>query len=181
MPASLPIPDVVPQLWVVLFAGPSPDEATLERSVARWLDRHLQGSFGRLVARFVDAFVRFELVDATEVPLPPLDMLRYLGLGAEEDALLRRASSAMVVSGTDVPLAPRPGMWATLWNLFFVPTPYVLGILAVVILPGLADPEMAIFEVAGKLLPAAVTGLVMAAIMVLISDFFLTKLFYLIG
>jgi sodium/proline symporter len=66
--------------------------------------------------------------------------------------------------------ARRAGMWATLWNLFFVPAPYLVGVLAIVILPGLEDPEMAIFEVAGKLLPAAATGLVMAAIMAAIMS-----------
>ena len=66
--------------------------------------------------------------------------------------------------------ARRAGAWATLWNLFFVPAPYLVGILAVLILPGLDDPEMAIFEVAAKLLPAAVTGLVMAAIMAAIMS-----------
>jgi sodium/proline symporter len=66
--------------------------------------------------------------------------------------------------------ARRAGLWATLWNLFFVPAPYLVGILAILILPGLEDPEMAIFEVAGKLLPAAVTGLVMAAIMAAIMS-----------
>ena len=50
------------------------------------------------------------------------------------------------------------------------PTPYLVGILAILILPGLEDPEMAIFQVAGKLLPAAVTGLVMAAIMAAIMS-----------
>ena len=66
--------------------------------------------------------------------------------------------------------ARKAGAWATLWNLFFVPTPYVLGIFAIVLLPGLDDPEMAIFEIAGSLLPAAVTGLVMAAIMAAIMS-----------
>jgi sodium/proline symporter len=66
--------------------------------------------------------------------------------------------------------ARRAGMWATVWNLFFVPAPYLVGILAIMILPGLEDPEMAIFEVAAKLLPAAVTGLVMAAIMAAIMS-----------
>ena len=61
--------------------------------------------------------------------------------------------------------ARRAGFWATIWNLFFVPAPYLVGILAILILPGLDDPEMAIFRVAEQLLPAAVTGLVMAAIM----------------
>jgi sodium/proline symporter len=66
--------------------------------------------------------------------------------------------------------ARRAGMWATLWNLFFVPAPYLVGIVAILILPDLDDPEMAIFRVAGQLLPAAVTGLVMAAIMAAIMS-----------
>lgn len=66
--------------------------------------------------------------------------------------------------------ARRAGLWATIWNLFFVPAPYLVGILAIVILPGLDDPEMAIFRVAALLLPAAVTGLVMAAIMAAIMS-----------
>lgn len=62
------------------------------------------------------------------------------------------------------------GAWATAWNLLFVPAPYLVGILAIVLLPDLGDPEMAIFEVAATLLPAAVTGLVMAAIMAAIMS-----------
>ena len=61
------------------------------------------------------------------------------------------------------------GAYATLWNLLFVPAPYVVGILAILILPQLSDPELAIFEVA-RLLPAAVTGIVMAAIMAAIMS-----------
>lgn len=57
------------------------------------------------------------------------------------------------------------GAYATLWNLLFVPAPYLVGVLAILILPQLDDPELAIFRVATSLLPAAVTGVVMAAIM----------------
>ena len=62
------------------------------------------------------------------------------------------------------------GAYATLWNLLFVPAPYIVGILAILILPQLGDPELAIFEVARLLLPAAVTGIVMAAIMAAIMS-----------
>lgn len=62
------------------------------------------------------------------------------------------------------------GAYATAWNLLFVPAPYLLGILAIVIVPELADPEMAIFEVAQKLLPVAATGVIMAAIMAAIMS-----------
>ncbi len=66
--------------------------------------------------------------------------------------------------------ARRAGAYATGWNLLFVLSPYLLGVLALVILPDLTDPEMAIFEVAAKLLPAAVTGILMAAIMAAIMS-----------
>ena len=62
------------------------------------------------------------------------------------------------------------GVYATGWNLLFVPAPYLVGILAIAILPQLADPELAIFNVAYALLPAAVTGLLMAAIMAAIMS-----------
>ena len=66
--------------------------------------------------------------------------------------------------------ARRAGAYTTLFNLFFVSTPYLVGILAIIILPGLDDPELAIFNVAETLLPPAVTGVVMAAIMAAIMS-----------
>ena len=62
------------------------------------------------------------------------------------------------------------GAYATAWNLLFVSTPYLVGILAILILPNLDDPELAIFQVAQTLLPSAVTGIVMAAIMAAIMS-----------
>ncbi len=62
------------------------------------------------------------------------------------------------------------GLYSTIWNLFFVTAPYLLGIFAIIVLPNLADPEMAIFTLASKLLPAAVTGIIMAAIMAAIMS-----------
>ena len=62
------------------------------------------------------------------------------------------------------------GAYATAWNLLFVSAPYLVGILAILILPNLDDPELAIFAVAQTLLPSAVTGIVMAAIMAAIMS-----------
>jgi len=70
----------------------------------------------------------------------------------------------------DPKTARTAGLYSTIWNLFFVTSPYIVGILAIVILPNLKDPELAIFSVAGKLLPPAVTGIVMAAIMAAIMS-----------
>jgi sodium/proline symporter len=66
--------------------------------------------------------------------------------------------------------ARQAGAYATAWNLLFVSTPYILGILAIIILPDLDDPELAIMRLAENLLPAAVTGVVMAAIMAAIMS-----------
>jgi sodium/proline symporter len=62
------------------------------------------------------------------------------------------------------------GAYATAWNLLFVSSPYLVGVVAIVVLPELDDPELAIFEVARRLLPPAVTGIVMAAIMAAIMS-----------
>ncbi|MFL2546867.1 MAG: sodium/proline symporter [Candidatus Rariloculaceae bacterium] len=66
--------------------------------------------------------------------------------------------------------ARQAGAYATAWNLLFVSMPYILGILAIIILPDLDDPELAIMRLAENLLPAAVTGVVMAAIMAAIMS-----------
>jgi sodium/proline symporter len=62
------------------------------------------------------------------------------------------------------------GAYATGWSVLFVSAPYLVGVLAIVILPRLGDPELAIFEVSRRLLPPALTGLVMAAIMAAIMS-----------
>lgn len=66
--------------------------------------------------------------------------------------------------------ARRAGVYSTLWNLIFVSAPYILGTLAILVLPNLDDPEQAIFALAQNLLPAAVVGIVMAAIMAAIMS-----------
>lgn len=66
--------------------------------------------------------------------------------------------------------ARRAGMYSTIWNIMFVSSPYLLGILALIILPNLDDPEQAIFKLASTLLPSAVVGIVMAAIMAAIMS-----------
>ncbi|MGO2132565.1 MAG: sodium/proline symporter [Halomonas sp.] len=66
--------------------------------------------------------------------------------------------------------ARRAGVYSTLWNLVFVSSPYILGTLAILVLPNLEDPEQAIFLLAHNLLPAAVVGIVMAAIMAAIMS-----------
>lgn len=57
-----------------------------------------------------------------------------------------------------------------IFNLLFIPGPYLVGMLALLILPTLANPEMAVFEVAAAVLPSFAVGIVMAAIMAAIMS-----------
>lgn len=66
--------------------------------------------------------------------------------------------------------ARKAGGYATAWNLMFVPTPYIIGILALLIIPSGTDPELAIFVTAQELLPAFALGLVMGGIMAAIMS-----------
>ena len=113
MAVSLPIPEVIPQLYVVLFDGELPGEEVITEAIDAWMESRVQGRLRRIVPRFLDGFVRIEPTPLEEVPLPPLGMLRYLGLGEAEESVLQRATRAIVVSGADIPLPPRAGYWAT--------------------------------------------------------------------
>jgi sodium/proline symporter len=67
-------------------------------------------------------------------------------------------------------MARRAGGYAMIFNLLFVPAPYLVGLLALLLIPIGTDPELAIFSVAQQLLPTAVVGLVMAGIMAAIMS-----------
>lgn len=51
------------------------------------------------------------------------------------------------------------------YNTFFVYQPYILGLAAIILLPNLANPEMAIPELSMMLLPGVMAGIVLAALM----------------
>lgn len=67
-------------------------------------------------------------------------------------------------------VARTAGLYATGFNLLFIPAAYFIGMMGLVILPNLDDPEMAIFEVAEAVLPGFALGIVMAAIMAAIMS-----------
>jgi SSS family transporter len=67
-------------------------------------------------------------------------------------------------------VARRAGLYATGFNLMFIPAAYLIGMMALVIVPNLDNPELAIFEVAATVLPSFALGIVMAAIMAAIMS-----------
>ncbi|GAA2086974.1 sodium/proline symporter [Brevibacterium salitolerans] len=67
-------------------------------------------------------------------------------------------------------VARSASMYATGFNLLFIPAPYIIGLMALLVVPGLTNPEMAIFEVADTVLPPFAVGIVMAAIMAAIMS-----------
>ena len=67
-------------------------------------------------------------------------------------------------------IARRAGLWSTGFNLLFIPGAYLIGMFALLIVPNLDNPELAIFEVAQVVLPPFAVGLVMAAIMAAIMS-----------
>ncbi len=61
-------------------------------------------------------------------------------------------------------------MWSWAYNCLFVISPYIVALCTIILIPGLVDPEMAIFETAHLLLPAVMFGIVMAAVMAAIMS-----------
>ena len=67
-------------------------------------------------------------------------------------------------------VARTAGAYSIIFNLLFIPGPYLVGMFALLLLPNLANPEVAIFEVADAVLPTFAVGIVMAAIMAAIMS-----------
>ena len=67
-------------------------------------------------------------------------------------------------------IARTAGLYSTGFNLLFIPGAYLIGLFALLIVPNLDNPELAIFEVAQVVLPPFAVGLVMAAIMAAIMS-----------
>jgi sodium/proline symporter len=67
-------------------------------------------------------------------------------------------------------VARRAGLYATTFNLLFIPAAYLVGMMGLLIVPDLDNPELAIFQVADAVLPAFALGVVMAAIMAAIMS-----------
>ena len=67
-------------------------------------------------------------------------------------------------------VARTASLYATGFNLLFIPAPYIVGIMALIILPSLDNPELAVFQVADTVLPDFAVGIVMAGIMAAIMS-----------
>jgi sodium/proline symporter len=62
-------------------------------------------------------------------------------------------------------LARRSLLIATVWNQLFIFIPYIIGLMGIIILPNLADPEMVVLQLAYHLLPNVVAAIVLVGIM----------------
>lgn len=67
-------------------------------------------------------------------------------------------------------IARDASLYATGFNLLFIPSAYLIGMMGLLIVPNLDNPEMAIMEIAYTVLPPFAVGLVMAAIMAAIMS-----------
>lgn len=62
-------------------------------------------------------------------------------------------------------LAKRTVVIATVWNQLFIFIPYILGLMGILMLPNIADPEMVVVTLAYELLPTILAAIVLVAIM----------------
>ncbi|RZV06449.1 sodium/proline symporter [Natrinema hispanicum] len=69
------------------------------------------------------------------------------------------------LSMKDPDTAKGAAIWNVFYNTFFVYQPYILGLVAIVVLPNLSDPEMAIPRLATSLLPGILAAVILAALM----------------
>src|SRR5690625_7284258 len=56
-------------------------------------------------------------------------------------------------------------LWSALYNQFFAYSPYILGLIGIVLLPNLSEPEMVIPTLAYTFFPAVIAALLLSAVM----------------
>ncbi|WP_340084914.1 sodium/proline symporter [Siminovitchia sp. FSL H7-0308] len=61
-------------------------------------------------------------------------------------------------------------MWSALWNQMFIFTPYILGLIGIVMLPNLSDPEMVIPTLAYTYFPGIFAAILLSAVMAAIMS-----------
>ena len=62
-------------------------------------------------------------------------------------------------------LAKQTVLIATVWNQLFIFVPYIMGLMGILLLPNIEDPEMVVLTLAYKLLPGVLAAIVLVAIM----------------
>lgn len=62
-------------------------------------------------------------------------------------------------------LAKQTVVIATVWNQLFIFIPYIIGLMGILIIPNIVDPEMIVLEMAYQLLPTVLAAIVLVAIM----------------
>src|SRR5699024_4265961 len=80
------------------------------------------------------------------------------------------ASGSLVSRLVTSSIARDESLYATGFNLLFIPSAYLIGMMGLLLVPNLEYPEMAIMEIAYTVLPPFAVGLVMAAIMAAIMS-----------
>ncbi|GIN22063.1 sodium/proline symporter [Siminovitchia fordii] len=61
-------------------------------------------------------------------------------------------------------------LWSALWNQMFVFTPYILGLIGIIMLPNLTDPEMVIPTLAYTFFPGIFAAILLSAVMAAIMS-----------
>ena len=62
-------------------------------------------------------------------------------------------------------LAKQTVVIATVWNQLFIFVPYIIGLMGILMLPNIDDPEMVVLTMAYELLPGVLAAIVLVAIM----------------
>ena len=62
-------------------------------------------------------------------------------------------------------LAKQTVVIATVWNQLFIFVPYIMGLMGILLLPNIDDPEMVVLSLAYQLLPGVLAAIVLVAIM----------------
>lgn len=115
---TIPMSSEVAAFYVVYFPrtwSAPPGIPDFGRAAALWRQKHLRSPLQEAVAKLQESgLISVRIESAESLPAPPLDVLRYTGLGELEERVISAATQVVLVSCGDPNTAPRIGLWSTL-------------------------------------------------------------------
>src|SRR5215471_11328004 len=118
---SIPVRTELTAIFAVYFVSTDaqlPDAASLGLASSSWREEHLRDPLRQAVAALNDrGMVSLRVVDPIDklpFPQPPVELLRYTGLGELEERVIGAARQAVVIECGDWNAPPRAGLWSAL-------------------------------------------------------------------
>ncbi|WP_125206206.1 DUF2314 domain-containing protein [Capsulimonas corticalis] len=116
VPVEIKLPDILTVGFGVYFrsAGEPPSDAALRAMAGAWIERWMELPMRGAALEYLQSpMLRVEVRPVRDTPMPPMDMLRAMGMGELEERRTAAATHLVMLAGSDAVRHPWFGLHST--------------------------------------------------------------------